>query len=145
MASRKAGISSESHHVCCTRNAPVAVVTTITAAPRIQPARRRDIAAARKQEYGTASMDIHLHGNCTKRSLNRCSQKTELGRIIMKIAAAERNSSTRHSFLASSVASFLAALRRAAILAIPVITISTTAILDATQLNTLCSGSFVMV
>src|SRR5882672_9801179 len=145
MASRKSGISSESHHVRCARNAPVAAETTITAAPRIHPARRRVIAAARKQEYGTARMDIHLHGNCTKRSLNTYSQKTELGRIIMKIAAAERNSSTRHSFLASSVSSFLAVLRRAAILAIPVITISTTATLEAIQLSTLCSGSFVLV
>src|SRR3981189_643293 len=95
-------MSSESHHVFCTRNVAVLAESRIAATTHTDFLRPFAMVAAKKYAYGTARMAIHLHGNCTNLSFGRCAQKKALGRIIKITATAERTSSTRQSFFVSS-------------------------------------------
>src|SRR5690242_11453235 len=138
-------MSSESHHVFLTSIVAVSQTATSNSAHQIHRNRCRIIAAAEKYAYGTATMVIHLHGNCTNRSFGRYSQRNELCLTIRIAAAAESTSSTRQSFFLSSLSCSRAVLCNAAIAAIPVITSSRTATLEAIQLKTLCSRSLPIV
>src|SRR5947208_15942694 len=138
-------MSSKSHHVFLTSTVAVPQTAISTSANQIQRTRCRIIAAAEKYAYGTATMAIHLQGNCTNRSFGRYSQRNELCLTIRIAAAAESTSNTRQSFFLSSLSCPCVVLCSAAIAAIPVITSSRTATLDAIQLNALCSGSLPIV
>ena len=89
-------------------------------------------------------MPIQRQGNCTKRSFGNSSQRSMLGRIIKTAAAPLSRSIASHNALALRSSGF-SSLRFAKSAAIAVITISNTAMLDAIQLNWLCSGSAMLV
>src|SRR5712692_4693125 len=92
---------------------------------------------------GTPSGPAHLQGNCTNRSLGNHRQRGAVtGNIITAQTAASTSivaPATRDSALAGS------APRRAASAANPAITIIAVARAEATKLNTLCSGSSIVV
>src|SRR4029077_6646060 len=94
---------------------------------------------------GKARIDIQRHGNCTKRSFGRNSQRKALSRSIVNVAAAARSNKARHTLACRLDAAPGAALRYARSAAMPVVTIRITAAGEAIQLKRLCSGSLIVV
>src|SRR6266704_5748615 len=92
----------------------------------------------------TASTDIHLHGNCTKRSSGKNRQKTRVIGNIRTVAAAE-SAAMAEKCLAARLSSGLATkvFRQAVTAAHNAQKISSTAMFDAIRLKASCSLSVV--
>src|ERR1700677_495342 len=145
-------MSSVSHQVACTKNVAPPTSTNPTPTTQIHRNRDRETVAARKNANTTPTIDIHRHGNCTNFSFGSKSQKIIVGRNIRNVAAAANSNigcttaafsppgTNRFPLAATTSGSF-----RDESAANPVSRINTIAVVDAIQLNSVCSGSFVAV
>src|SRR6266404_9648565 len=90
-----------------------------------------------------ASTDIHLHGNCTKRSSGRNRQKTRVIGNIRTVAAAESTAMAKECLTARLSGLAAKVFRQAVTAANSAQKISSTAMFDAMRLKASCSLSVV--
>src|SRR5580693_1574652 len=100
--------------------------------------RRRSMAAARKQQQITATMDIQRQGNCTNRNLGRTFQREVAGRNIMKVATDPRSSRALQTGLRPLKRAGVPANRRDARAVRAANRMSASAQKEEIQLNQLC-------
>src|ERR1700682_5282227 len=141
-------MSSQSHHACCISHVAAPPRTQIIIPPKTQQSRRGATTIDRKQVKGTARMDIQRQGNCTKRSFGNTNHKIDVLRSMSSVAAAASRNNALHALewlrLPRLSARAKSVIRCAAIAEIPVNRIIKMAVLDAIQLNKLCSGSSIV-